>query len=173
VNNISLWLFTFVQIKKKNMFAEIRRKERKMEPQQVKEALECGEYGTLSMCGVNGYGYGVPLNYVLEENHLYFHCAVEGEKLRNLSENNKVSFCVVGKAQVVAKEFTTAYQSIIAFGKATFVSSEDEIRRAMLLLVKKYSPEHQETGEKYINQAIKRIQVIRLDIEHLTGKSNR
>jgi hypothetical protein len=61
----------------------------------------------------------------------------------------------------------------LQFGKTTFVSSEDEIRRAMLLLVKKYSPEHQETGEKYINQAIKRIQVIRLDIEHLTGKSNR
>ena len=155
------------------MFAEIRKKERAMEPQQVREALECGEYGTLSMCGANGYGYGVPLNYVLEDDHLYFHCAVEGEKLRNLSENNKVSFCVVGKAQVVAREFTTSYQSIIAFGKATFVSSEDEIRRAMMLLVKKYSPEHMETGEKYINQAIKRIQVIRLDIEHLSGKSNR
>jgi nitroimidazol reductase NimA-like FMN-containing flavoprotein (pyridoxamine 5'-phosphate oxidase superfamily) len=161
------------KLKRKKMFAEIRRKERAMEPQQVREALECGEHGILSMCGVNGYGYGIPLNYVLEDNHLYFHCAVEGEKLRNLSENNKVSFCVVQNAEVIADKFTTNYQSIIAFGKATFVSSEDEIRRAMLLLVKKYSPEYMETGEKYINQAIKRIQVIRLDIEHLTGKSNR
>jgi Predicted flavin-nucleotide-binding protein len=111
---IEVFMYLCLTTKKKNMFAKIRRKERKMEPQQVREALECGEYGTLSMCGVNGYGYGVPLNYVLEEDHLYFHCAVEGEKLRNLSENNKVSFCVVGKAQVVAKEFTTSYQSIIA-----------------------------------------------------------
>jgi len=152
------------------MFAEIRRKEREMDSQQAKEVLENGSYGILSMCGQNNYGYGVPLNYVLEDNHLYFHCAVEGEKLRSLAENNKVSFCVVGKSEVISREFTTSYQSIIAFGKATFVSSEDEIRRAMLLLVKKYSPEHMETGEKYINQAITRIQVIRIDIEHISGK---
>jgi len=40
----------------------------------------------------------------------------------------------------------------------------------MMLLLKKYSPEHMETGEKYINQAITRIQVIKIDIEHVSGK---
>jgi hypothetical protein len=58
----------------------------------------------------------------------------------------------------------------MAFGKASFVSSEEEIRHAMILILKKYSPEHIETGEKYINQAITRIQVIKVDIEHISGK---
>ena len=38
-------------------------------------------------------------------------------------------------------------------------------KRNMILLLKKYSPEHMETGEKYINQAITRIQVIKIDID--------
>ena len=152
------------------MFAEIRRKEREMDSQQAKEVLESGSYGILSMCGQNNYGYGVPLNYVVEENHIYFHCATEGEKLRSLKENNKVSFCVVQNAEVIAEKFTTNYKSSMAFGKASFVSSEEEIRYAMMLLLKKYSPEHIETGEKYINQAITRIQVIKIDIEHISGK---
>jgi len=152
------------------MFAEIRRKERAMDPKQAREVLEKGGYGILSMCGQNGYGYGIPLNYVLEENHLYFHCAVEGEKLRSIQKNNSVSFCVVGKAQVIAEEFTTNYESIIAFGKADLSLTDDEIIHAMRLLLKKYSPEHVELGEKYINQALKRIQVIRVDIEHISGK---
>jgi len=154
------------------MFAEIRRKERTMSSQQAKEVLESGSYGILSMCGQNNYGYGVPLNYVVEENHIYFHCATEGEKLRSLKVNNKVSFCVVQNAEVIAEKFTTNYKSSITFGKATIVSSEEEIRHAMLLILKKYTPEHIETGEKYINQAIKRIQVVRIDIEHISGKIN-
>jgi len=99
------------------MFAEIRRKEREMDSQQAKEVLESGSYGILSMCGQNNYGYGVPLNYVVEENHIYFHCATEGEKLRSLKENNKVSFCVVQNAEVIAEKFTTNYKSSMAFGK--------------------------------------------------------
>ena len=93
------------------MFAEIRRKEREMNPLQAKEVLESGSYGILSMCGQNNYGYGVPLNYVVEESHIYFHCATDGEKLRSLAENNKVSFCVVQNAEVIAEKFTTNYKS--------------------------------------------------------------
>lgn len=154
------------------MFAEIRRKERAMNSLQAKEVLENGSYGILSMCGQNNYGYGIPLNYAVEDNHIYFHCATEGEKLRSLKENNKVSFCVVQNAEVIAEKFTTNYKSCIAFGKASFVTSEEEIRHAMILILKKHTPEHMETGEKYINQAITRIQVIRIDIEHISGKTH-
>ncbi len=49
---------------------------------------------------------------------IYFHCAPEGHKLENLSGNNKVSFCVVGKTQVLPDKFATNYESVIVFGTA-------------------------------------------------------
>ena len=59
------------------MFTEIRRKDRLMSEEQISHLLEQGEYGFLSMYGVNGYGYGIPISFVKEEDHLYFHCATE------------------------------------------------------------------------------------------------
>ena len=61
------------------MFTEIRRKDRILENEPAVRLLEGGEYGFLAMAGVNGFGYGIPISYVLDnDGHIYFHCAQEG-----------------------------------------------------------------------------------------------
>lgn len=155
------------------MFTEIRRKDRILENELAIRLLEEGEYGFLAMAGKNGNGYGIPISFVKEGDAIYFHCAPEGYKLDCLRENPKVSFTVVGKTQVYPQGFTTAYESAIAFGTMRMDLSEEERMHALRLLSAKYCPDFKEIGEKYIKGSFHRTYMLRLDIEHVSGKCKR
>ncbi len=101
------------------MFKKMRRSDRALAEVEINEVLEKGEYGFLSTISDHGYPYVVPLSYVYDNNSIYFHCATEGEKLDNIKQNNKVSFCVVTDTEVLPDKFSTKYKSVIAFGKAS------------------------------------------------------
>ena len=90
------------------IFKPVRRKDRILSEELAHALLERGEYGVLSMHGANGYGYGIPISYVLEGEHLYFHGAPEGFKLESLALDDRVSFCVVGATKVAPRQFSTA-----------------------------------------------------------------
>ncbi len=152
-------------------FPEIRRQDRLLPPERIDALLDAGEYGFLAMCAANDYGYGIPISFARAGDKIYFHCAPSGFKMQNLAGNNRVSFCVVGKTQVVPDKFTTAYESVIAFGKIATDLPEEERKTALRLLVKKYCPAHVEVGEKYMNASFHRTGVLRLDIERVTGKA--
>ncbi len=157
------------------MFREVRRQNRILDDQaRIRELLLNSEYGFLSLgTAENGYGYGVPLSYAFDEdtNNLYFHCAPEGQKLDMLSQNNKVSFCVVGVTKPIAEQFTTLFESVIAFGIAQTDISDDEKRKALRLLVKKYSSGLEELGEKYMDKSWGRTAAFKIEIEHITAKA--
>lgn len=156
------------------MFAEIRRKDRILENESAVRLLENGEYGFLAMTGANNFGYGIPISYVMDdEGHIYFHCAPEGYKLECIRQNPKVSFCVVGNILLIPGQFTTAYESVIAFGMIYTDLPDEEKLHALRLIAKKYSPEYEVIGEKYIAKSFHRTNVLRLDIEHISGKSKR
>lgn len=157
------------------MFREVRRQNRVLEDKnRISELLNESEYGFLSLgTGENGYPYGIPLSYAYDEqaNSLYFHCAPEGYKLDSIARNNKVSFCVVGVTKPIAEQFTTLYESVIVFGTAHIQLNDDEKRKALRLLVKKYSPGYEETGEKYMDKSWDRTAVFKVEIEHITAKA--
>ena len=134
------------------------------------ELLEKGEYGYLAMQGENGYGYGIPISFAFDGKSVYFHCAPEGFKLRSIAENDKVSFCVVGHTYVIPGKFTTEYESVIAFGAIRDVADENEKRRGLELIAQKYSPEFMGVADKYISGSFHRTKVLRLEIEHISGK---
>lgn len=157
------------------MFREIRRQNRTLEDQnRIEELLEISEYGFLGL-GItdNGYAYGIPISYAYDKktNSLYFHCATEGQKLDIIKKNNKVSFCVVGDTRPIAEQFTTLYESVIAFGKADIDLSDEEKRKALRLLVKKYSSDHEVLGENYIDKSWNRTFAFKIVIEHITAKA--
>lgn len=150
----------------------MRKKERELEITEAIEILSKCEYGILSTVGENGYAYGVPLSYVYMDNSIYFHCATEGYKLDNIASNNKISFCVVGQTCILPEKFSTKYESVIIFGKTAEVSG-DEKNAALLEIVNKYSKEYMEKGKEYINKASAATKVIKIDIEHISGKARR
>lgn len=154
------------------MYHEMRRKDRALSLEESIRILEENTYGVLSTVGKDGQPYGVPLSYVWKDGSLYFHCATEGQKLINISENDRVSFCVIGKTEVLPEKFSTNYESVIVFGTAKELS--DEEKKAMLMeLVYKYSSGFEAEGEKYIMGTGNRVKVYKIAVEHLTGKGRK
>lgn len=151
------------------MFKEMRRSGNQLPQEETIKVLNDGEYGTLSTIGPNGYPYGVPLNYAYHNGSIYFHCATEGHKLENLINNSKVSFAVVIDTDVLPDKFDIKSKSVIVFGEAQEVFGAEKEEGLMALLYK-YSSEFIEKGEKYIESAKDKTKVIKIEIEHLTGK---
>jgi nitroimidazol reductase NimA-like FMN-containing flavoprotein (pyridoxamine 5'-phosphate oxidase superfamily) len=151
------------------VFKEMRRKDREIEQNEIIEILKRCDYGILSTIGENGYPYGVPISFVYLNNAIYFHCAVEGQKLDNIMKDDKVSFCVVGETCVLPEQFSTKYESVIIFGKANEVN-DSEKNIALLQILNKYSKEHLEKGKQYIKNADGKVKVIKINIDHITGK---
>jgi nitroimidazol reductase NimA-like FMN-containing flavoprotein (pyridoxamine 5'-phosphate oxidase superfamily) len=153
------------------MFREMRRQDKKIDNEEAASILEAGEYGVLSTTGSNGYAYGVPVSYAYSSGNIYFHCAPEGQKLDNIKHNNKVSFCVVGSTEILPGNFSTKYESVIIFGKASEVY-DDEKREALVAILKKYSPGFMDKGMEYLKTDSCKTKVIKIEIEHVTGKSS-
>lgn len=151
---------------------ELRRKERGMTEPEARELLERGEYGVLSTRGPDGAPYGIPLSYCVIDSAVYFHCAVEGHKLENIVADGRVSFCVVGKTEVLPAQFATRYESVIISGTATEVFDEEK-QLALEGLLAKYSAEYRLEGLDYIEAKGERTRVIRIGIDSICGKARR
>lgn len=152
------------------MFREMRRKKQLLADDVAKSILEHGITGVLGVLGDNGYPYTVPLNYVYADGAIYCHCAKAGHKLDAINACGKVSFCVIHKEQIVPEEFTAYFRSVIAFGRAAEVTDADEKRAAMRLLNEKYAPGRAAAGEEEIAKQWQGLAVIKIQVEHLTGK---
>ncbi len=149
-----------------------RRKDRALSRQEALSILSSGEFGILSTVGANGQPYGVPVSFCLIGESIYFHCAIEGHKLNNISSNRRVSFCVVGRTQVQAEAFSTIYESAIVTGKASEVFDAEK-QDALVGLLKKYSSAYLEEGMKYIGAKRERTRVFKVSIDSITGKAKK
>jgi len=136
------------------------------------EVLKKNDYGVLSTINSNGYPYGVPVSYVYCNGSIYFHCALVGEKLDNIAAHNKVSFCVVGETCILPDKFSTKYESVILFGTASEVFDEEK-NMALLEILNKYSPDFLEKGKEYIKTANSKTKVMKINIDHLSGKARK
>ncbi|MGL4742578.1 MAG: pyridoxamine 5'-phosphate oxidase family protein [Sarcina sp.] len=154
------------------MIKEMRRKNRELSIDESIIILNNNDYGILSTTNEDGYSYGVPISYIYINNSIYFHCALEGHKLNNLKNNDKVSFCVVGKTQILPDKFSTNYESVILFGKTNEVYNNEK-EMALLEIIKKYSPNYIAQGIDYIKKASKGTKVFKINIEHISGKAKK
>jgi uncharacterized protein len=154
------------------MFRPMRRKKQLLPEAETTAMLRSCTAGVLAVQGDDGYPYAVPLSFAYEDGTLYFHSAVAGHKLDALEHGDKASFCVIAADDIVPEKFTTHFRSVIAFGKARVVTDDDEKRRALLRLAEKYSPDHLDAAGAEIDGDWKRVTVLALDVEHLTGKAS-
>ena len=137
---------------------DVRRQDRLLDEARAFEILKEGEFGILSMRTEEGDGaYGIPINYVWDRgNSIYIHCAPVGRKLR----------CIDACPNV----FTTGYESIVLQCTAHHSLHEAERMSALSLLISKYCPEHKMQGIEYANKSFHRTEIIRLDIQKVSGK---
>jgi uncharacterized protein len=148
----------------------MRRKDRELTQHEAMAIIQKAEYGILSIASLEGEPYGVPLNYCVMNDLIYFHCANEGRKLDILSNNNSVSFCTIGTTEILPEEFGTKYESTIVSGKAVEVTGSEK-QSALESFFKKYSPQFFNEGIKYIKENISKVRVYKIIINSITGKA--
>ena len=156
------------------MFREMRRTKCKLDDETAEKILREGSYGVLSLTGDGGYNYAVPINYAVSDNKIYFHSAITGHKIDAIKNNDKVSFCVVDRHDVISEEFTTHFTSAIVFGRIRLAANDEEKILGLNLLAEKYSPAVDiEKRNKEISGKLNATAVMILEIEHLGGKAAR
>ena len=146
----------------------MRRFRQELSENESLEILKKGKVAVIALAGDKGYPYAVPINYVYDNGYIYVHSASQGHKIDALKRNPKCSLCIVDKDDVIPEEFTSYFRSVIAFGKAEFVTSEEAKITALRLLCEKYSPGVNPTDE--INRGINSVMIIRIRLEGITGK---
>ena len=151
---------------------KMRRKDRLIPDAEALTILKEGEYGILSTVSPDDEPYGVPLNYCLIADCIFFHCALEGNKTDNISNNPNVSFCVVGKTEILPDQFSTRFESCIVRGRA-FESFAEEKQMALEGIVDKYAGGFAAQGLEAIEKLTDITRVFRITIESISGKAQK
>jgi len=151
----------------------LRREDRRLDDAAAMSLLKRGEYGILSTSDQYNRPYGIPVNYVVIEDRIFFHCATEGQKLENITANQGVSFCVVGRTELLPEQFSTRYESVVVSGTAAIVDDHDLKNKALEALVAKYASDHMAAGKAYIEKLMDKTAVVQISIDHLAGKARK
>ncbi|HAB60913.1 MAG TPA: 5-nitroimidazole antibiotic resistance protein [Lachnospiraceae bacterium] len=153
------------------MFREMRRKKQVLSLEENIQVLNRGTSGVLAVSGDDNYPYAVPLSYVYHDNKIFFHCAKKGHKLDAIFRNEKVSFCVIDKDEVIQDEYTSYFRSVIVFGKARILEDDSEKRKAIEILTARYSPDIEKIHQMHaIDKEYNILCMIELTIDHMSGK---
>jgi hypothetical protein len=150
----------------------MRRKDRLITSTESLFILAKGQYGVLSTVSPDNEPYGVPLNYCVIDGCIYFHCALEGRKINHITRNPKVSFCVVGRTEVVPDQFGTKYESCIVQGLIS-ESFGEEKQSALEGLIRKYSEDFVAEGLQYIEKLGDKTRVFKISIASISGKARK
>ena len=153
------------------MFVKMRRKDRGISQSQTEQILLNGEYGTLATMCEDGKPYAVAVSYVWWNGGIYFHCAADGHKLRNIRRDERVCFTVVTNTKLLPEKLSTAYKSAVIFGTAQEVYDDEKIA-ALSKLVEKYAPGFEDAGQACITRSGDRTTVVRISVSDMTGKAN-
>lgn len=150
------------------MFRQMRRFKQQLPQEEAEKILENGKTGILAVNGDDGFPYAVPVNYVYKKGKIYFHGATAGHKYDAMLRNNKVSFCVIDKDDVVAEKLTTYFRSVIVFGTVRLLEGDELVQAAYDLGIKYY--DNDEAVRKEIARELNALACFEINIEHMTGK---
>ena len=116
--------------------------------------------------------YLIPINFGYSDNTIYFHCALEGEKINILKENPHV--CMVFNIDnklinnIAQDDWTMYYKSVIAYGKVEFIMDIAQRQKAINIMFKHYE------GENYPlpKPVLEKTMFLKVEIKKMTGKQN-
>ena len=147
--------------------------------EKIKEFLNQEHVGRISSIDVNGFPQIIPMNFVFLNDIVYIHSHVKGEKLDNISKNNKVGFEVDRELEFLPSYFEdprnasladTLYISVVIKGLASLVSDRDEKTLALNGLMEKYQPEGYYDPIQSDMRVLDAVSVIKIIPQTLHGK---
>ena len=147
--------------------------------EKIKEFLNEEHVGRISSIDENGFPQTIPMNFVFLNDAIYMHSHVKGEKLENISRNNKVGFESDRELEFLPSYFEdpndasladTLYISVVIKGIGSFVTNREEKTLALNGLMEKYQPEGQYEPIKSDMQVLDAVTVIKVTPETIHGK---
>lgn len=147
---------------------KMRRFRQQIPEAETKEILRKATNGVLSLNGIDGRPYGVPMSFIYEGNSIYFHCALEGRKIECIKLNPNACFTIIDRDEIHPEEFTTYFRSVIVEGIIKMLEDRNEIIESLRMLSTKYSPGID--CEPEIENGLNRVLVLKLQISSISGK---
>jgi nitroimidazol reductase NimA-like FMN-containing flavoprotein (pyridoxamine 5'-phosphate oxidase superfamily) len=147
--------------------------------EKVKEFLNQEHVGRVASVDEHGFPQIIPMNFVFLNDAVYMHSHVKGEKLENISRNNKVGFEADRELEFLPSYFEdphnasladTLYISIVIKGIASFISDREEKTLALNGLMEKYQPEGQYDPIQSDMRVLDAVSVIKVTPQTLHGK---
>lgn len=151
------------------------------DPEKISTFLKQARTGYLGL-NDSSYPYVVPLNYIWQDDCIYFHGASEGRKMELLNNRPHVCFTVSEDfgtlTDPVPAKTDTAYMSVMVFGKAFVLANVDEATMVMQNMLDKYVPGYFQSPlpkahiDKYRSSLGSRTAVIKIIPDTITAKEN-
>ena len=147
--------------------------------EKIKEFLNEEHVGRISSIDENGFPQTIPMNFVFLNDAIYMHSHVKGEKLDNISRNNKVGFEADRELEFLPSYFEdptdasladTLYISVVIKGIGSFVTNREEKTLALNGLMEKYQPEGQYEPIESDMRVLDAVTVIKVTPETIHGK---
>ncbi len=135
--------------------------------------IKSSKYCVVSTVNPDGMPYSVPMNFAYNNGQLILHSAPTGTHLQNIEHTNSICivFCTDGKVVYQHKDVACSYrmraQSVVCFGKVSFIENIDD----KILLMNKLMEHYTQNDFKYSKPAIQNVKVWLVKIEKMTGKS--
>ena len=150
-------------------FRPMRRFKQQLTEEECVAILNEAYRGFLSVIGEGDYPYTIPINFVYEDGHIYFHCARQGHKIDAIKECNKACFTVINEPVQEPEDWWYHVKSVICRGRITIIEDDAEHLSKLQLLGSKYFPEGYDMAED-IRRNGPRTAILDLRIEHMSGK---
>ena len=137
------------------------------------DTCHVGHLGTISS---DGWPVIKPLNFARLDWRIYFHCALDGEKLDDIRRDSRVCFevdlpiaYVKGQPENPCRA-EYLYRSVIIRGRATMVEDRAEKVLALDCLMRKFQPGTTFAG--FGDDKLDITGIVRIDIDDLSGKED-
>ncbi len=153
------------------MFRKIRRTKNELSIEEAKALLRENRRAALSVNGDDGYPYTVPVNFYYDEddNKIYFHSAKKGHKIDSIQANDKVCFTTWNDGYLEDGDWAFHVASCVVFGRARLIEDPEITEEKVRKFACKYYPSMEEV-EEAIKRAITGVQLVAIEIEHISGK---
>jgi len=151
----------------------MRRTEKEIQnKEEIIEVLEKGQICRLGLCE-NNIPYIVPMNYGYSNGCLFFHSAKSGRKIEFIKNNNQVCFEIEVDTEITkgkrACDWGMKFKTVIGFGKLNEVIDFAEKKKGLSVIMRQYSGNDEWS---FPNNSINKVLVLKMKIEHMTGKKS-
>ena len=148
----------------------MRRKDREMGRDFGLMVLGKCEWAVLATVNGDGTPYCIPITIANDESYLYFHSAMNGQKIENLHREARVCLTAVGDTRLALNEFTTEFECVVVKGAAEEVTEEAEKLAALRLLCQRHVPSHMDKFDEEMAASLRRTGVWRVSLADVTAK---